>query len=112
MSPICYWREPRDVRKKSTFVCRLLTESMLIAVLGGALGSLIAVWSFQAIVAFILSHLPHGTPPLAVGFGPDIRVLSYALFLTLVTGIIFGLVPALQASRPDVNTALKQSAGV
>ena len=41
--------------------------------------------------------------------GPDIRVLGYAVLLTLITGIVFGLIPALQASRPDVNAALKQS---
>ncbi|HEV8042048.1 MAG TPA: ABC transporter permease [Bryobacteraceae bacterium] len=94
---------------RGRLIRQLLTESMLIALLGGVLGSLIAVWSFEAIMDFILSHLPHGTPPLAVGVGPDIRVLGYALLLTLGTGIVFGLVPALQASRPDVNTALKQS---
>jgi predicted permease len=82
---------------------------MLIALLGGALGSLIAVWSFEAIVGFVFSHLPREAPPVAVGVGPDIRVLGYAVLLTLITGIVFGLIPALQASRPDVNTALKQS---
>jgi macrolide transport system ATP-binding/permease protein len=94
---------------RGRLIRQLLTESMLIALLGGVLGSLIAVWSFEAIMDFILSHLPHGTPPLAVGVGPDIRVLGYALLLTMITGIVFGLIPALQASRPDVNTALKQS---
>ena len=72
---------------------------------------LIAVWSFEAIVGFVFSHLPREAPPIAVGVGPDIRVLGYAVMLTLVTGIVFGLAPALQASRPDVNTALKQSGG-
>ena len=88
---------------------QLLTESMLIALLGGVLGSLVAIWSFEAIVGFVFSHLPHGAPPVAVGVGPDVRVLGYAVLLTLTTGIVFGLIPALQASRPDVNTALKQS---
>ncbi len=96
---------------RSRLIRQLLTESMLIALLGGALGSLIAVWSFEAIIAFLVTHLPHGTPPIAVGVGPDIRVLSYALVLTFLTGIVFGLIPALQASRPDVNTALKQASG-
>ena len=94
---------------RGRLIRQLLTESMLIALLGGALGSLIAIWSFEATMDFVLSHLPHGTPPLAVGVGPDIRVLAYAMLLTLITGIVFGLIPALQASRPDVNTALKQS---
>jgi len=96
---------------RSRIIRQLLTESLLIALLGGALGSMVAVWSFQAILAFIVAHMPHGTPPLAVGVGPDIRVLSFALALTLVTGIVFGLAPALQASRPDVNAALKQASG-
>ena len=94
---------------RGRLIRQLLTESMLIALLGGALGSLIAVWSFEAIVGFVFSHLPHDAPPVAVGVGPDIRVLGYAVLLTLITGIVFGLIPALQASRPDVNAALKQS---
>jgi predicted permease len=96
---------------RGRLIRQLLTESMLIALLGGVLGSLIAVWSFEAILTFIVTHLPHGTPPITVGVGPDIRVLSYALILTFLTGIVFGLIPALQASRPDVNTALKQASG-
>jgi predicted permease len=96
---------------RGRLIRQLLTESMLIALLGGVLGSLIAVWSFEAILTFLVTHLPHGTPPLAVGVGPDIRVLSYAVALTFLTGIVFGLIPALQASRPDVNTALKQASG-
>ena len=97
---------------RGRIVRQLLTESMLIALAGGALGSLVAVWSFDAMVAFLFSHLPHGTPPLSIGFGPDIRVLSYAAALTTITGIVFGLVPALQASRPNVSAALKQSGGL
>jgi predicted permease len=96
---------------RGRLIRQLLTESVLIAVLGGALGSVIAVWSFEAIVGFVFSHLPRGAPPIVVGVGPDIRVLGYAVILTLVTGVVFGLVPALQASRPDVNTALKQAGG-
>ena len=94
---------------RGRLVRQLLTESMLIALLGGVLGSFIAVWSFEAIVKFILLHLPHGVPPLIVNVGPDLRVLGYALILTLVTGIFFGLAPALQASRPDLNSVLKDA---
>ncbi len=96
---------------RARLIRQLLTESMLIALLGGAPGSVIAVWSFEAIVGFVFSHLPREAPPIVVGVGPDIRVLGYAVMLTLVTGIVFGLAPALQASRPDVNTALKQTGG-
>ena len=94
---------------RGRLIRQLLTESMLIALLGGALGSLIAIWTFEGIVRFLLSHLPPGSPPIAIAVGPDVRVLGYAVILTLITGIVFGLAPALQASRPDVNSALKQS---
>jgi macrolide transport system ATP-binding/permease protein len=90
---------------------QLLTESLMLAVIGGALGSLLAFWSFEAISAFVISHLPHGFPPLALDMSPDLRVLGYALFLTLVTGVAFGLAPALQSSRADLNTALKNVEG-
>jgi len=86
---------------------QLLTESLMLALMGGALGSVLAFWSFEAISHFVISHLPHGFPPLALNLTPDLRVLGYALLLTLMTGVVFGLAPALQASRADLNTALK-----
>jgi macrolide transport system ATP-binding/permease protein len=89
-------------------VRQLLTESLLLALLGGALGSVIAFWSFAGISHFVLAHLPHNFPPVALDLAPDWRVLVYAFVLTLLTGIVFGLVPALHATRADLNTALKQ----
>ena len=89
-------------------VRQLLTESLLLSVFGGALGSLLAFWSFASITQFVTSHLPHMFSTLALNVAPDFRVLAYALALTLVTGIMFGLVPALQGSRLDLNTALKE----
>ncbi|MGB6684156.1 MAG: ABC transporter permease [Candidatus Acidiferrum sp.] len=86
---------------------QLLTESVMLALMGGAVGSVLAFWSFEAISSFVITHLPHGFPPLALNMTPDIRVLGYALLLTLLTGVIFGLAPALQASRADLNTAMK-----
>jgi len=98
---------------RGRLIRQLLTESLLIALLGGALGSLIAVWSFGGILRFVIAHLPREFPILSVNVGPDLRVLGFSLALTLLTGIFFGLAPALQASRPDMNTALKDSgAGV
>jgi predicted permease len=88
-------------------VRQLLTESLLLSLFGGALGSLLAFWSFAGILQFVTSHLPHSFSTLALNLTPDFRVLAYALVLTLITGILFGLIPALQSSRLDLNTALK-----
>ena len=90
---------------------QLLTESVMLAMMGGVAGSVLAFWSFEALSNFVMSHLPHGTPQLALNLTPDLRVLGYALFLTLITGVVSGLAPALQASRADVNTALKEGDG-
>jgi predicted permease len=87
---------------------QLLTESLMLALMGGAAGSILAFWSFDALSNFVISHLPHGTPELALNLTPDLRVLGYALLLTVITGVVSGLAPALHASRADVNTALKE----
>jgi len=88
-------------------VRQLLTESLLLSLFGGVLGSLLAFWSFTSIMQFVTSHLPRTFSTLAVNVAPDMRVLAYALALTFFTGIAFGLIPALQSSRLDLNTALK-----
>ncbi len=88
-------------------VRQLLTESLLLSLAGGALGSLIAFWSFIRITRFVTTHLPHDFPPIAVNVAPNMHVLVYALLLTLVTGIAFGLVPALQSARLDLNSSMK-----
>ena len=92
---------------RGRLVRQLLTESLLLSLLAGALGSLFAFWSVASITHFVTSHLPQELSTLAVNVAPDFRVLVYALALTLVAGIAFGLIPALQNSRPDLNTALK-----
>ncbi|MGH9613269.1 MAG: ABC transporter permease [Bryobacteraceae bacterium] len=86
---------------------QLMTESVLLAVAGGAVGSVFAFWSFDLLVRKLMSELPPGTPPLSLNLTPDVRVLAYALGISLLTGLAFGLLPALQASRPDLNAALK-----
>ena len=88
-------------------VRQLLTESLLLSLAGGALGSVIAFWSFIRITQLVTSHLPHDFPPFAVNVAPNLHVLAYALVLSLFTGFVFGLVPALRSSRPDLNSAIK-----
>jgi predicted permease len=90
---------------------QLLTESMLIAIAGGVLGSVLALWSFQMLVALVV---PNAVPPeipalvLDLDFSPDIRVITFAMLLTLGTGLLFGLTPALYVSKPDLNVVIKQ----
>jgi macrolide transport system ATP-binding/permease protein len=96
---------------RSRIVRQLLTESLLIAFLGGTLGSFVAFWSLEGISRFVLAHLPHGAPRLVWNVNPDLRVLGYSLALTALTGILFGLVPALHATRQGLSTAIKSDGG-
>jgi putative ABC transport system permease protein len=92
-------------------VRQLLTESLLIAFLGGALGSLMAFWSIEGVSRFVVAHLPHGAPRLVWNVSPDLHVWGYSLALTALTGIVFGLAPALHATRQDLSTAMKVDGG-
>jgi len=86
---------------------QLLTESLLVAFLGGTLGSLLAFWSLEGIARYVLTHLPHGAPELIWNVSPDLHVWAYSMALTALTGIVFGLAPALHATRQDLSTAAK-----
>ena len=86
-------------------VRQLLTESLLLALLGGALGSFFAFWSSAALVRFVQSHLPPGVSPFVLDVSPDLRVLACTFESDY--GIIL-LVPALRASV-DLSLALKET---
>lgn len=92
---------------RGRLVRQLLTESLLLSLAGGILGSLIACWSFVRLTRFVTSHLPGDFPPISIDVAPDLHVLAYALLLTLFTSIAFGLVPALQSTRSDLNSSIK-----
>jgi putative ABC transport system permease protein len=82
---------------------QLLTESILLAVAGGLAGLILNFWLVN-----VLTALKPGVPlPVNVEFHTDWRVLSFTLLLSVLAGIIFGLVPALQASKHDLVPALK-----
>jgi predicted permease len=84
---------------RARVVQQLLTESLLLAAIGGAVGLAAAQWAIRAIVRFLLGHLPHGIWPIVFDPRPDGRVLAYAAAVTCVTGLAFGLVPALRGTR-------------
>ncbi len=84
-------------------VRQLLTESVLLAMAGGALGLLVALWSTDVLVSLSQDDLPR-----AGQIGLDVRVLGFTLLVSLLTGIVFGLVPAIHSSRTDLTESLKE----
>ncbi len=84
---------------RGRLVQQLMTESLLLAVIGGAAGCLAGLWASAAGVRFALAHLPPGISPVIFDPRPDGRVALYAFALTTMTAVAFGLVPALQATR-------------
>src|SRR5207237_8269874 len=80
-----------------------LTESILLSAIGGAAGLVLSIW----LTDLPMSMLPDGGPRLEQ-IGIDYRVLTFALGVSALTGILFGIVPALQASKLDVTSALKE----
>jgi putative ABC transport system permease protein len=83
-------------------VRQLLTESLLLSALGGATGLLLAMWGLDVLVAASPADLPR-----AAEIGLDKYVLAFAVCVTTLTGLVFGLAPALQASKTDLGEALK-----
>ena len=82
----------------------LLAESVVIALLGGAAGLMLAIWGIDLLVALKPANLPR-----VAEIGIDPSVFGFAALLSLLTGVGFGLVPAWHVSRPDLNEGLKES---
>jgi putative ABC transport system permease protein len=87
---------------RGTLVRQLLTESMLLAIVAGVLGMGLSWIATRALAAWGATQLPPGIP-----IGIDLRVLLFTLIISVLAGIIFGTVPALQLARSDPNTALR-----
>ncbi len=90
---------------RGRMIRQLLTESLLLAGLGGLLGLLIAQWGTEALIRTVPQNIPRISE-----IRLDAAVLLFTLLVSLATGIVFGLVPAWQASHVDLNTALKTGA--
>jgi predicted permease len=86
---------------------QLLTESLLLAVAGGACGVVLAYWGSSLLLKFMSS----GGDPIQLSVSPDLRVLGFTALVSLLTGIFFGLAPALRGTRLDLTPALKEGAG-
>jgi predicted permease len=85
---------------------QLLTESVLLALVGGVGGLLLAVWIINTLLAF----KPPIDFPLTMDVGIDWRVLGFSIGVSFLTGVIFGLAPALQATKPSLLKSLKDNA--
>ena len=87
---------------RGRLIRQLLTESMILAVLGGAMGLLLAGWAIDLLPVFAPTRLPR-----AHEIGLDGGVIAFTALATLVTGVLFGLAPALQSTRVEFGSALK-----
>lgn len=84
-----------------------LTESLVLAVLGGSAGLLLSIWLGDVLIGV----MPGDDLARNLSTAPDLRVAGYTALLSLVTAVIFGLAPALQGSRPELNRTLREEAG-
>lgn len=92
---------------RASLVRQLLLESVTLSIVGGALGVALAIVIDRALIRF----LPSGHTPLSLSSTPDASVLAFTFAISLAAGALFGLVPALQSTRPKLADTLKDQAG-
>ncbi len=92
---------------RASLVRLIMTESLMLAAAGAFAGLLLSTW----LAAFLVKLLPFSGIGTAISTTPDWRILGFTAAITLLTAILFGLVPALEASKPDLTSTLKNEAG-
>jgi len=92
---------------RGRIVRQLLTESVLLSLFGGAAGLLLSLWAGDLILSLLPQHTPNELSTVTLDLSLDWRMLAYTMLLACATGVAFGLVPALQTSKPDLVAALK-----
>jgi predicted permease len=92
---------------RGRLIGQLLQESLLLSLAGGVAGIGLAIWIDQGLIAF----LPQGITPYTLNGSPNLRVLGFTLAVSVLTGLIFGLAPAIQSTRPALAGTLKDQAG-
>src|SRR4029077_12002218 len=92
---------------RGRIVSQLLVESLMLAAIGGALGLAVASWTTK----FLLGFLPTSDTPHVITGAIDYRVLAFNFLLSLATGLLFGLVPALRSTKPNLAPTLKDQGG-
>jgi len=99
---------------RGRMVRQLLTESVLLSGCGGLLGLALGAWGVRALLLLVPGNIPRVTDPNGTGIlipVLDWRVTAFTIGLSLVTGVMFGLFPALQTSKPDLVSTLKEASG-
>jgi predicted permease len=92
---------------RARLIRQMLTESLLLAFFGGALGVLFASWASGALLAMVSA----GPEPLPLNVAPDARVLAFTLLVSLTAALLFGTAPALRATRLELTPGLKEGRG-
>jgi len=95
---------------RGRIMCQLLTESVLLSAVGGVLGLGLGITGIRALLAVNPGNIPRIGAD-GSGVTADWRVVTFTIVVSLLTGVVFGLIPALQASRVDLNLTLKESSG-
>ena len=98
--------------KRGRLIRQLLTESALLGLIAGAVSLLTTWWVLHLLVVEISATLPAEWGAVALHVAPDMQIFAFVFAISLLAGIVFGLVPALESSRPNLTSALKEEGGL